>query len=88
MLVGLPVSLLLARKGVDATVTMAHSRTPDLAAVCREADIIVAAAGQAHMITAEHIRPGAAVIDVGQSRTRPVWSATSTRTASPPWPAG
>ncbi len=69
MLVGLPVSLLLARKGVDATVTMAHSRTPDLAAVCREADIIVAAAGQAHMITAEHVTPGAAVIDVGQSRT-------------------
>ena len=69
MLVGLPLSLLLARKGVDATVTMAHSRTPDLVAVCREADIIVAAAGQAHMITAEHVRPGAAVIDVGQSRT-------------------
>jgi methylenetetrahydrofolate dehydrogenase (NADP+) / methenyltetrahydrofolate cyclohydrolase len=69
MLVGLPLSLLLARKGVDATVTMAHSRTPDLAAVCREADIVVAAAGQAHMITAEHVRPGAAVIDVGQSRT-------------------
>ena len=69
MLVGLPLSLLLARKGVDATVTMAHSRTPDLGAVCREADIIIAAAGQAHMITAEHVRPGAAVIDVGQSRT-------------------
>jgi methylenetetrahydrofolate dehydrogenase (NADP+)/methenyltetrahydrofolate cyclohydrolase len=69
MLVGLPLSLLLARKGVDATVTMAHSRTPDLAAVCREADIVVAAAGQAHMITAAHVRPGAAVIDVGQSRT-------------------
>jgi methylenetetrahydrofolate dehydrogenase (NADP+)/methenyltetrahydrofolate cyclohydrolase len=68
-LVGLPLSLLLARKGVDATVTMAHSRTADMEAVCREADIIVAAAGQAHMITAAHVKPGAAVIDVGQSRT-------------------
>jgi len=68
-LVGLPVSLLLARKGVDATVTMAHSRTADMAAVCRQADILVAAAGQAHMITADHVKPGAAVIDVGQSRT-------------------
>ena len=48
---------------------MAHSRTADMVAVCREADIIVAAAGQAHMITAEHVKPGAAVIDVGQSRT-------------------
>ena len=68
-LVGLPAALLLARKGVDATVTIAHSRTPDLAAVCREADIVVAAAGQARMITAEHVKPGAAVIDVGISRT-------------------
>jgi methylenetetrahydrofolate dehydrogenase (NADP+)/methenyltetrahydrofolate cyclohydrolase len=68
-LVGLPLALLLARKGVDATVTIAHSRTPDLAAVCREADILVAAAGQARMITADHVKPGAAVIDVGVSRT-------------------
>ena len=68
-LVGLPLALLLARKGVDATVTIAHSRTPDLAAVCREADILVAAAGQARMITADHVQPGAAVIDVGVSRT-------------------
>jgi len=69
MLVGLPLSLLLARKGTDATVTIAHSRTPDLAAVCREADILVGAAGQAGMITADHVKPGAAVIDVGVSRT-------------------
>ena len=61
--------MLLARKGVDATVTIAHSRTPDLAEVCREADILVAAAGQARMITPEHVKPGAAVIDVGMSRT-------------------
>ncbi len=69
MLVGLPVSLLLARKGTDATVTIAHSRTADLVDVCREADIIVAAAGQAGMITAAHVRPGATVIDVGVSRS-------------------
>ncbi len=68
-LVGLPLSLLLNRKGVDATVTMAHSRTPDMAAVVREADIVVGAAGQARMITADMVKPGAAVIDVGVSRT-------------------
>lgn len=68
-LVGLPLSLLLNRKGVDATVTMAHSRTADMAAVVREADIVVGAAGQARMITADMVKPGAAVIDVGVSRT-------------------
>ena len=68
-LVGLPQVLLLGRKGVDATVTLAHSRTPDMVAVCREADILVAAAGQARMITADHVKPGAAVIDVGVSRS-------------------
>jgi methylenetetrahydrofolate dehydrogenase (NADP+)/methenyltetrahydrofolate cyclohydrolase len=68
-LVGLPLSLLLARKGVDATVTIAHSRTDDLIDVCRQAHILVGAAGSAGIITAEHVRPGAAVIDVGISRT-------------------
>jgi methylenetetrahydrofolate dehydrogenase (NADP+) / methenyltetrahydrofolate cyclohydrolase len=68
-LVGLPALLLLGRKGVDATATLAHSRTPDLAAVCREADILIAAAGQARMITADHVKPGAVVVDVGVSRS-------------------
>jgi methylenetetrahydrofolate dehydrogenase (NADP+)/methenyltetrahydrofolate cyclohydrolase len=68
-LVGLPLSLLLARKGIDATVTIAHSRTADLIDVCRNADIVVGAVGQAHLINAAHIKPGAAVIDVGISRT-------------------
>ena len=68
-LVGLPLSLLLNRKGADATVTMAHSRTSDLAAVVREADLVVGAAGSARMITADMVKPGAAVIDVGVSRT-------------------
>lgn len=68
-LVGLPLSLLLARKGVDATVTIAHSRTSDLVAVCREADILIGAAGVARMIGVDHVKPGATVIDVGISRT-------------------
>jgi methylenetetrahydrofolate dehydrogenase (NADP+)/methenyltetrahydrofolate cyclohydrolase len=68
-LVGLPMVLLLGRKGTDATVTLAHSRTADLAGVCREADILIAAAGSAKMITADHVRAGAAVIDVGVSRS-------------------
>ncbi|MEY3619463.1 MAG: methylenetetrahydrofolate dehydrogenase/methenyltetrahydrofolate cyclohydrolase, partial [Actinomycetota bacterium] len=69
MLVGLPLTLLLARKGVDATVTIAHSRTTDLIDVCREADIVVGAVGHAGLITAAHVKPGATVIDVGISRT-------------------
>lgn len=68
-LVGLPLALLLERKGIDATVTVAHSRSRDLEALCREADIVVAAAGSARMITAAHVKPGAAVVDVGISRT-------------------
>lgn len=68
-LVGLPQLLLLGRKGCDATPTLAHSRTEDLVAVCREADILVGAAGIAGLITADHVKPGAAVFDVGVSRT-------------------
>jgi len=69
MLVGIPLALLLARKGVDATVTIAHSRTRDLAEVCREADILIGAVGQAGLITPDFVKPGAAVVDVGISRT-------------------
>lgn len=68
-LVGLPLSVLLARKGIDATVTLAHSRTENLAAICQTADIVISATGVARSITAEHIAPGATVIDVGISRT-------------------
>ena len=68
-LVGYPLSVLLARKGIDCTVTLAHSRTKDLAAVCREADILISATGVAHSIGADHIKYGAVVIDVGISRT-------------------
>ncbi len=67
-LVGLPLVLLLGAKGTDATVTLAHSRTVGLAELTREADIVVAAAGVAGLITAAHVQPGAAVIDVGTTR--------------------
>jgi methylenetetrahydrofolate dehydrogenase (NADP+)/methenyltetrahydrofolate cyclohydrolase len=63
------MALLLGAKGVDATATVTHSRTPELAALCRTADILVAAIGRPEMITAEYVKPGAAVIDVGISRT-------------------
>ena len=67
-IVGVPVSLLLARKGVDATVTIAHSRTSDLADICRNADILIAAVGRAELVQADWVKPGAAVVDVGVNR--------------------
>jgi methylenetetrahydrofolate dehydrogenase (NADP+)/methenyltetrahydrofolate cyclohydrolase len=67
-IVGTPVSLLLGRKGVDATVTISHSRTSDIADVCRTADIVIAAVGRAEMVQADWIKPGAAVVDVGVNR--------------------
>ena len=69
MLVGMPVALLLAAKGVDATVTIGHSRTPDLRDICVDADIIVSAVGVGGLVKADWVKPGAAVIDVGISRT-------------------
>ncbi len=68
-LVGRPLALMLSEKGVDATVTIAHSRTRDLAEVTREADILVAATGSPGLITGGHVKPGATVIDVGVTRT-------------------
>jgi methylenetetrahydrofolate dehydrogenase (NADP+)/methenyltetrahydrofolate cyclohydrolase len=61
--VGKPLALMLLQK--NATVTVCHSRTSELAALTRQADILVAAAGRAHMVTGEMVRPGATVIDVG-----------------------
>ena len=66
-IVGKPVAKLLLDK--NATVTIAHSRTENLAAVTREADILVAAVGRAHMIGGDMVKPGAVVIDVGINRT-------------------
>ena len=67
--VGRPLGLLLTRKQENATVTLTHTGTKDLAAHTRRADIVVAAIGQAHFLKAEMIKPGAAVLDVGISRT-------------------
>jgi len=66
--VGRPLGLLLTRKGVDATVTLTHSRTRDLAAEVRRADIVVAAVGVPHLVKADWVKPGAAVLDVGVTR--------------------
>ena len=69
-IVGKPLALLLAAKGPggDATVTLCHSRSADLADHCRRADILVAAVGRPHLVTADMVKPGAAVIDVGINR--------------------
>ncbi|HEY8318767.1 MAG TPA: bifunctional methylenetetrahydrofolate dehydrogenase/methenyltetrahydrofolate cyclohydrolase [Amnibacterium sp.] len=66
--VGRPLGLLLSRKGVDATVTLAHSRTPDLPTLTRTADVVVVATGVPGLVTPDWIRPGAAVVDVGLTR--------------------
>jgi len=66
VIVGKPMAMLLLAK--QATVTVCHSRTKDLKAACRQADILVAAVGKAGLITAEHVKPGAVVIDVGTNR--------------------
>jgi methylenetetrahydrofolate dehydrogenase (NADP+)/methenyltetrahydrofolate cyclohydrolase len=65
-IVGKPMALMLLEE--NATVTVCHSRTCDLPAVCREADVLVAAVGRPKMITAEYVKPGAVVIDVGINR--------------------
>ena len=64
-IVGKPMTLLLLQR--DATVTVCHSKTPDLAAVCRQADILVAAVGRAGLVTRDFVKPGATVIDVGMN---------------------
>lgn len=66
-IVGKPMALMLLER--NATVTVCHSRTKDLPGVCREADILVAAVGRAEMVTAEYVKEGAVVIDVGINRT-------------------
>jgi methylenetetrahydrofolate dehydrogenase (NADP+)/methenyltetrahydrofolate cyclohydrolase len=67
-IVGMPLSLLLAQRGTDATVTIAHSRTKDLANLCLQADLIIAAIGRAEFVKPEWVKPGAVVIDVGINR--------------------
>ena len=68
MIVGKPMALLLVSKKANATVTIAHSRSRDLPAICRRADILVAAVGRPEMVRADWVKPGAVVIDVGINR--------------------
>ena len=70
-IVGKPLSIMLAGRGEggDATVTLCHSRTPDLASITRQADILIVAIGRANFVGADMIKPGAVVIDVGINRT-------------------
>jgi len=79
-IVGKPMALLLLHR--DATVTVCHSRTPDLAEVCRQADILVAAVGKPGLVTREYVKPGAAVIDVGMN------TVTDARVAASLFPEG
>ncbi|WKE51409.1 bifunctional methylenetetrahydrofolate dehydrogenase/methenyltetrahydrofolate cyclohydrolase [Corynebacterium tuberculostearicum] len=66
--VGRPIGLMLTRRSENSTVTLCHTGTKDLAAETREADIVIAAAGQPHMLTADMVKEGAALLDVGVSR--------------------
>jgi methylenetetrahydrofolate dehydrogenase (NADP+)/methenyltetrahydrofolate cyclohydrolase len=68
MIVGKPLALLLMQKGTDATVTVVHSRTRDLAAITRSADILIAAIGRPNFVKTEHVRDGVVIIDVGINR--------------------
>jgi methylenetetrahydrofolate dehydrogenase (NADP+) / methenyltetrahydrofolate cyclohydrolase len=80
-IVGRPLSILLSQKGVDATVTLCHTRTKDLARHTREADIVIVAAGRPGTLTADMVRPGAVVVDVGVNRVPDASKATGYRLA-------
>jgi methylenetetrahydrofolate dehydrogenase (NADP+)/methenyltetrahydrofolate cyclohydrolase len=89
-IVGKPMAALLLKE--NCTVTTAHSRTRDLPAICRQADILVPAIGKPRFVQGDWIKPGAAVIDVGINRVDagkatapPVWSATSISTRRRRW---
>lgn len=69
-IVGTPVSVLMSRKGMDCTVTLCHSKTKNIKQICSSADIIVAAIGKPGFVTADMVKPGAVVIDVGIHRIK------------------
>jgi methylenetetrahydrofolate dehydrogenase (NADP+) / methenyltetrahydrofolate cyclohydrolase len=81
-IVGKPMALLLLHR--DATVTVCHSRTPNLADVCRQADILIAAVGRPGLVTKDFVKPGAAVIDVGMNKVTDAAVAESLFTAGHP----
>ncbi len=78
-IVGKPMASLMIQPGVDSTVTVCHSRSRDLAAHTRRADILIAAVGRAQMITADMVKPGAVVIDVGMNRIPDATKKSGTR---------
>ena len=78
-IVGKPMAALLVQPGIDATVTVCHSRTRDLASHTRRADILIAAIGRAQMITADMVKPGAVVVDVGMNRIPDATKKSGTR---------
>lgn len=80
-IVGKPVAALLTAR--DATVTICHSKSRDVEAICAEADILIAAIGRPGFVTARHVRPGAAVVDVGMNRLTPGSPAPASILASP-----
>ena len=67
-IVGMPAALLLTQRGIDATVTIAHSRSEGLESLCRDSDILIAAVGKPGMVRKEWVKEGAIVIDVGINR--------------------
>jgi len=78
-IVGKPMAALMVQPGVDSTVTMCHSKSRDLAAHTRRADILIVAAGRAEMVTGEMVKPGAVVIDVGMNRIPDATKKSGTR---------
>jgi methylenetetrahydrofolate dehydrogenase (NADP+) / methenyltetrahydrofolate cyclohydrolase len=78
-IVGKPMAALMVQPGVDSTVTVCHSRTRDLAAHTREADILIVAAGRAEMVTGDMVKPGVVVIDVGMNRIPDATKKSGTR---------
>ncbi len=78
-IVGMPLSILLAQKGADSTVTIAHSKTKSLDGICREADILIAAVGKPEMVKSSWIKPGATVIDIGINRIKDDSKGSGTR---------
>jgi methylenetetrahydrofolate dehydrogenase (NADP+) / methenyltetrahydrofolate cyclohydrolase len=78
-IVGKPMAALMVQSGVDSTVTMCHSRTRDLGEHTRRADILIVAAGRPQMVTAEMVKPGAVVIDVGMNRIPDATKKSGTR---------
>lgn len=72
-IVGKPMALILLLKEHNATVTVCHSRTPDLGAITRQADVVIMAIGKARLLKADMVKPGAVVIDVGTNRVENAW---------------